>query len=1535
MERLESTAAVASEVFDFCCKPPITDAEFAQHAPQVKELIQKSIAQNSNAMDVVEEASNNDPEPVEQSPAPNDKPDPRAYQLQFLEIAKQRNTIVHLGTGTGKSTSKERHVPCTNLCPTALIALLLIQHYLSLPQQGRQQTVFLVPSVPLAYQQESYLRANLPCSVAIACDLTLRTRRDLLVTSRVLVATHGAYLELLRHFSDQIGMRQVDLLVLDECHNCVGNSPYAVILRDFYHGLERKPRVLGLTASPLINVKVNHGDSQLEERLAALEGLMDSRIVSLEHKDDPFIKDVEEEVVSYDALQWSLVQPSLDTLHPTRFKDFRQLVEMGSELGPGVLGLYCESLLTAGLTRNTFENESEEQFLAAKMYLEALCKGCKTSGNALAPKMEKLGALLQLEVAAAEDPIGVVFVQRRVTALALEHYFLQQQNPSTDGNVGTMDVNGDNRSLEVVDQRGETLGDVSQTAESTGMFDDADPDVDPTVTLGSPCQDRTFRKRPPTEVHLRSIHPCSLIRKGNKFSKFARDGHLTDAQKKVFEEEQHQQESDMKRVLRGLRDGKLNVLIATSVAEEGVDLQACSFVVVFDDLTTVKSYIQMKGRARQRSAKFFCFQDWNTNNTSRLKLKDAKRLEHRVKAYIVDSRSQDSDYVPSHPLHAGLGVAGEVDASEAEMPFILQGFYASSLARVTLDSAKSLLYRYSNSQPIDPSVRLSRQRIEAYWPCFTEDYNTLMLPAYIGSSLNLRIIKLPKQMEARKKTTRQQILSLIACIRIHRQGLLSDRLLPLTHQELQERMIRECRSLDSFPNVESSRLNLGMGRKCYVSTIVTQGSLLDEERSLLGNQKTRLALITFGKKSSCRTIECFHKQFGSLECGLGVSYTFECQPDQKDLMLKFFAMIMNSRWKRRTRNAWFDRDTELDAPEPEYAIACVDQQSAIDWEKMRHLLARAHLQEMSPGTIPGFQEAMLCCRAESPLETIIPIRCTDLCISSKLPGSEVTWLEHFGEASETLDPETKLYECQRCWKLPSSQSDVNDQDAKETHDLPMLLLPLQMCRELPMSDAALFLETLLLPLLLFEVELCHHLQAFKTFVADFYPRLHQVISLADDDQILKVLSTPSFSADSNYEHLEWLGDGFLKLACSDSIVHSSTLKDWIKNLHEGDLSELRSVLTCNDKLQQVCEKCGLVDFILHEPLARGKWCPSPLVLRNADGVVALSSKKKDKFKADFVEALLGLCYKLVGHSGAVSVAEELCIILQFEKQDTSPSLATAPRPPHVRAMEDLTGHMFRDLALAHEACTHPTSFDPTTSSYQRLEWVGDAALCLAVRDWLFERFPLASVGSLVTAEAAIVSNNLLAYLSLCTGIHKHLRHQDKVLPQLIERYEESVKSQRRRLWSTDPPKAMADIVEAIFGAVFLDAGWEASQAAVLRVLSSVLSLFDYPSIDETNPGAMLSNPKHELLAVSGELIKVKCKRSRGDFVPLECPCLEATEGTSLVATATGLGCPILQVRDISYSSSVNRLCAFVLRVFAENETLLKQLKEERTRLRSC
>jgi superfamily II DNA or RNA helicase len=164
--------------------------------------------------------------------------DPRWYQTAMFELAKSRNTIVTLETGKGKT----------------LIALLLIRHLSHTFQEGKR-TLFLVPSVALATQHATTIRANLPYTVATASYNSARKpgAKEAMATANILVATHGAMLDLFMHYGDLFQMHTINLLIVDECHYARGDHGYVQIMKNFYYPLDAhaRPRVLGLVSSLL------------------------------------------------------------------------------------------------------------------------------------------------------------------------------------------------------------------------------------------------------------------------------------------------------------------------------------------------------------------------------------------------------------------------------------------------------------------------------------------------------------------------------------------------------------------------------------------------------------------------------------------------------------------------------------------------------------------------------------------------------------------------------------------------------------------------------------------------------------------------------------------------------------------------------------------------------------------------------------------------------------------------------------------------------------------------------------------------------------------------------------------------------------------------------------------------------------------------------------------------------------------------------------------------------------------------------------
>ncbi len=66
---------------------------------------------------------------------------------------------------------------------------------------------------------------------------------------------------------------------------------------------------------------------------------------------------------------------------------------------------------------------------------------------------------------------------------------------------------------------------------------------------------------------------------------------------------------NQEKVLQGFRNGDYNVLVSTSVVEEGVDVRKCNLVIKFDGINNYREYVQSKGRARANGSAFIVLAD--------------------------------------------------------------------------------------------------------------------------------------------------------------------------------------------------------------------------------------------------------------------------------------------------------------------------------------------------------------------------------------------------------------------------------------------------------------------------------------------------------------------------------------------------------------------------------------------------------------------------------------------------------------------------------------------------------------------------------------------------------------------------------------------------------------------------------------------------------------------------------------------------------------------------------------------------------------
>jgi ribonuclease-3 len=132
------------------------------------------------------------------------------------------------------------------------------------------------------------------------------------------------------------------------------------------------------------------------------------------------------------------------------------------------------------------------------------------------------------------------------------------------------------------------------------------------------------------------------------------------------------------------------------------------------------------------------------------------------------------------------------------------------------------------------------------------------------------------------------------------------------------------------------------------------------------------------------------------------------------------------------------------------------------------------------------------------------------------------------------------------------------------------------------------------------------------------------------------------------------------------------------------------------------------------------------------------------------------------------------------------------------------GHVFSKPALCRAALTHRSAGGDHN---ERLEFLGDSLLNCSVARLLYDAHPLADEGALSRLRAQLVSGETLAQIGVELGLGEHLR---------LGLGELKTGGFRRA-------SILADALEAILGAIFLDAGFDAGAAAVARIMGPRLS----------------------------------------------------------------------------------------------------------------
>ncbi|CAN0897047.1 Ribonuclease 3-like protein 3 [Linum grandiflorum] len=171
---------------------------------------------------------------------------------------------------------------------------------------------------------------------------------------------------------------------------------------------------------------------------------------------------------------------------------------------------------------------------------------------------------------------------------------------------------------------------------------------------------------------------------------------------------------------------------------------------------------------------------------------------------------------------------------------------------------------------------------------------------------------------------------------------------------------------------------------------------------------------------------------------------------------------------------------------------------------------------------------------------------------------------------------------------------------------------------------------------------------------------------------------------------------------------------------------------------------------------------------------------------------------------------------QNHQAATNNGISPPPHPP-LEEVEGIIGYSFNDKKWLEDAMTHPSFYkhdadlegngerNDAVSSFERLEYMGDSVINLIFTREHFFQYPELMPGDLTRLRAANVDTEKLARAAVEHGLFRYLRHNKMMLADQVEEFSKEIKEfPVHSNGLVHPPKTLADLVESLIGAVYID-----------------------------------------------------------------------------------------------------------------------------------
>ncbi|TRY74454.1 hypothetical protein TCAL_10094 [Tigriopus californicus] len=526
---------------------------------------------------------------------------PRPYQSELLQKAVEKDIIVFLGTGTGKT----------------FIATLLIKELGHQIIDSGKVTIFLVPSVSLAEQQHQFLRDNLPFEIGRFTgndnvdNWTDHEWKTNLKGVQVFVMVHDVFL--LAHQRAFLPWGQVNLVIFDECHHASKNHPYARILTDLKEYKksmrmigEPVPRVLGLSAS----IVASHvSEIKFQVKKQELEDLMEAEVATVEDlgKYLEFMTSPDEEFVVFDDVMeagtfWDKAAFLTDLTLVGQVQS-EETSKIEDRIDRGVAELQDTKTIKKikNLVLSTIQVLDEIGIYGASKVLDTLVE------DIIGVKLESVDSTFEESLLRVAEKHVKKF--KRLVEEALAKSTLDGLDKIRHFSSPKVNV--------LLDKMSDFV--LNNAKQSDGSSSNISAIVFVKERVCTSILRYVLREAFAHIPHLSTLKVDLAVGGQTSFNFKAMGQEIST---NMIRESQK-----LRQTLAKFAGGQIQVMVSTSVLEEGIDIRQCNFVVRFEPPGNLRQYIQSKGRARAKPSKYLLMTCKSDFAPFAQKINDYRKLE--------------------------------------------------------------------------------------------------------------------------------------------------------------------------------------------------------------------------------------------------------------------------------------------------------------------------------------------------------------------------------------------------------------------------------------------------------------------------------------------------------------------------------------------------------------------------------------------------------------------------------------------------------------------------------------------------------------------------------------------------------------------------------------------------------------------------------------------------------------------------------------------------------------------------------------------